>query len=79
MIHVSLSRLLFIYLFVFLAAIFLAWVLYAWAGSRREKSALRYRVRCVICAFDFEDRTNTTLPQCPRCGSLNERLRLGTL
>jgi len=30
----------------------------------------------VICAFEFEDRTPTILPRCPRCGSLNERFKL---
>ena len=25
------------------------------------------------CAYEFEDETDTILPRCPRCGSLNER------
>ena len=79
MIRVELSMLVFIYLFVFLAALFSLWIAYEWKRARREKEALRYRVRCTICATIFEDKSNATLPRCPRCGSLNERLEIGGL
>jgi DNA-directed RNA polymerase subunit RPC12/RpoP len=79
MIRVELSMLVFIYLFVFLAALFSLWIAYEWKRVRREKEALRYRVRCTICATIFEDRTNVVLPRCPRCGSLNERFEIGGL
>jgi len=79
MIRVSLTILIFIYLLLFLAAVFCAWLWYGWRSKRREKIALRYRLRCGICAFDFEDTTTTLLPRCPRCGSLNERFSPGTL
>ena len=79
MIRVELPVLVFIYLIVFLAAVFSLWIVYEWLRQRREKEALRYRVRCTICASIFEDRTNNLLPRCPRCGSLNERLRIGGL
>jgi hypothetical protein len=74
-IRVSLAALVTIYLLVFLAAVFLLWIFGEWNRRRRERRALRYRLRCVICAFEFEDRTTALLPRCPRCGSLNERLR----
>jgi DNA-directed RNA polymerase subunit RPC12/RpoP len=76
-IRVELPVLVFVYLFVFLAAIFSLWIVYEWLSQRREKEALRYRVRCSICASIFEDKTNNLLPQCPRCGSLNERYKMG--
>jgi len=76
MIETSLSELLSIYVAVFLAAIFCAWICYAWRRRRRENAWLRHRLRCMICALEFEDRTTTVLPRCPRCGSLNERLKL---
>jgi DNA-directed RNA polymerase subunit RPC12/RpoP len=79
MIRVELSMLVFIYLFVFLAALFSLWIAYEWRRIRREKEVLRYRVRCTICATIFEDRTNVILPRCPRCGSLNERFEIGGL
>ena len=79
MIRVELPVLVFIYLFVFVAAVFSLWVAYEWHRARREKETLRYRVQCTICASIFEDRTNTLLPRCPRCGSLNERFRIGGL
>jgi DNA-directed RNA polymerase subunit RPC12/RpoP len=37
---------------------------------------LQHRLRCAICAFEFEDRTDALLPRCPHCGSLNERFRM---
>lgn len=77
MIGVELPVLVFIYLFVFLAAIFSLWIVYEWFRQHREKEALRYRVRCTICASIFEDKTNNLLPRCPRCGSLNERYKIG--
>jgi len=55
---------------------FLLWIFGEWNRRRRERHALRYRLRCAICAFEFEDRTAALLPRCPRCGSLNERFRM---
>ena len=75
-IRVSLAALVTIYLLLSLATIFLLWIVGEWDRRRRERRALRYRLRCVICAFEFEDRTAALLPRCPRCGSLNERFRL---
>jgi uncharacterized paraquat-inducible protein A len=77
--RVSLSALLFIYLLVFLGVVFALWLWQGWTRARRDKQALRFRLRCVICAFEFENRTSELLPRCPRCGSLNERFKFGTL
>ena len=79
MIRVELSVLVFIYLFVFLAAVFSLWIVFEQLRRRREKEALRYLVQCTICASIFEDKTNNLLPRCPRCGSLNERVTIGGL
>ena len=79
MIRVELPVLVFVYLFVCLAAIFSLWIVCEWRRRREEKEALRYRVQCTICASIFEDKTDTLLPRCPRCGSLNERFRIGGL
>lgn len=79
MIRVSLSLLVFIYLFVFLTVVFALWFWSGWIRSRRERSALRHRLRCKLCAFEFADNTATLLPRCPRCGSLNERSNLQTI
>src|SRR5215472_2320970 len=75
-IRVSLAALVAIYLLVFLAIVFLLWIVGEWNRRRRERRALEYRLRCVICAFEFEDRTDALLPRCPRCGSLNERFKM---
>jgi hypothetical protein len=78
-IRVSLAALVTIYLLLFLAAVFLLWIVGEWKRGRRERRALQHRVRCGMCAFEFEDRTETLLPRCPRCGSLNERFKLERL
>ena len=76
MIKLSLPWLVFVYLMVFLAAIFLVWVAYEMVRKIRENRSMRYRLQCAICGMGYEDRTPTVLPRCPRCGSLNERLKL---
>jgi hypothetical protein len=79
MIRVSLTTLIFIYLAVFLSVIFFVWISRNWRRLRQEKEALRHRLRCTLCAFEFEDDTSTLLPRCPRCGSLNERFQFSSL
>ena len=79
MIRVSLTTLVFIYLAVFLNTIFAIWIWWNWQRKRREQHARRFRVRCTICAFEFEVATGELLPRCPRCGSLNERYKLSAL
>jgi len=79
MIQVSLSYLVLIYLVVMLGPIFCAWLFNEWIRQRREKAAFRHVMRCTLCAFEFEDKTSTLLPRCPRCGSLNERYKLSRL
>lgn len=73
MIRVSLTLLIFIYLAGFLTVVFALWTWAEWRRTRREREAVRHRLRCAICAFEFEDATETETPRCPRCGSLNER------
>lgn len=73
MIRVSLTLLIFIYLALFLALVIAHWVWFEWRRQRRERRAVRHRVRCALCAFEFEEPTGEELPRCPRCGSLNER------
>jgi len=73
MIQASLTMLVFVYLGVFLALIFGNWIVWNIGRLRSERQALRHRLRCAICSFEFEDRSGETLPRCPRCGSLNER------
>ena len=75
MIPVSLSYLVLIYLSIMLGPILLAWIIYEWRRQRRERAAFRHVLRCGLCGFEFEDKTSSILPRCPRCGSLNERYR----
>ena len=79
MIRVSLTVLIFIYLALFLAAVFTLWIWFEWNRQHRERRAVRHRIRCSLCAFEFEDASEEPLPRCPRCASLNERERFRML
>ena len=79
MIRVSLTVLIFIYLALFLTAVLTLWIGFEWSRQRRERRAVRNRIRCALCAFEFEDASEESLPRCPRCGSLNERERFRML
>jgi DNA-directed RNA polymerase subunit RPC12/RpoP len=76
MIRLSLSWMIMLYLAFFLVMISLVWLVYVFGRNRDERRFLRYRVRCRICANEFEDRSNAMLPKCPVCGSLNERTEI---
>ena len=75
MIRVELQWLVFVYLLVFLAGIFVIWIAYEMARRNRERRSLQHRVQCALCGAQFEDRSSIALPRCPRCGSLNERIK----
>lgn len=76
MIRLSLAELVFVYLLVFLAAIFLVWIAYEMVRRFRENRSRANRLHCAICAFEYQDASSSILPRCPRCGSLNERTKL---
>src|SRR5438874_11719509 len=76
-IRVSLATLVTIYLLLFLAAVFLFWIVGEWNRRRGERRARGYRLRCGICALEFEDRSEALLRRCRHFGSLNERFRRG--
>lgn len=78
MILIDISVLPEIYLVVFLAAIFVLWIAYKMAGKSNEKYLLRHPLQCPLCGMKFEDNSSALLPQCPQCGSLNERDYLKT-
>jgi uncharacterized paraquat-inducible protein A len=79
MIRVSLSYLVLFYLVLMLGPVLCAWLVNEWRRQRRERAAFRHVLRCGICAYQFEDKSGTLLPRCPRCGSLNERFRISRL
>ncbi len=79
MIRVSFGVLILIYLCLMLGPIFAAWLFNEYRRGRRERAAFRHVLRCGICAFEFEDRTDAELPQCPRCGRRNERRRISRI
>ena len=75
MIRIELPWLIFAYLLVFLAAIFLFWGGREMLRKFRDKRAVRHRLQCALCGLHYENRSTASLPRCPRCGSLNERSR----
>ena len=78
MIHVPLTVIVFFYLFAFLSVVCGGWLLDE-RRRRRTRRALQFRLRCAICGFEFEDRSDAPLPSCPRCGRRNERLAIDGL
>ena len=79
MVRVPLTVIVFLYLFVFLAVILVGWFLDEHRRRRRTRQALQFRLRCAICGFEFEDLSDSSLPGCPRCGRLNERVAIDPL
>ncbi|HEY5813223.1 MAG TPA: hypothetical protein VIT23_11300 [Terrimicrobiaceae bacterium] len=76
MIRIDLAELVTLYVVVFLAAISAVWIAYEMVRRIRENRYRRGRLRCTLCAMEFEDSPAAFLPRCPRCGSLNERQKL---
>jgi DNA-directed RNA polymerase subunit RPC12/RpoP len=79
MLRVSLPFLICLYLFLFTSFVFLVWLRDGWRRRRREELIYRNRMRCQICANDFEESSDRLLVRCPQCGAVNERCRLGLL
>lgn len=79
MIRLPLTVIVFIYLFVFLGVVACAWIVEEWRRRAEVRRALRFRLRCAVCALEFEDRSSAVLPICPRCGRPNERTELDPL
>ncbi|MEI6278254.1 MAG: hypothetical protein WCQ16_02580 [Verrucomicrobiae bacterium] len=75
MIPIHLEWLAFVCLLIFLAGIFFVWIGYEVVRRRRDRHAVRHRLRCPVCCMEFEDPSPTPLAVCPRCGSLNERVK----
>jgi len=64
------------YVLAFLGIIFVVWAGGEILRHRREKQALRHRLRCALCGMEFEDVSPAGISRCPGCGSLNERTRI---
>ena len=79
MIRVHLSLLVVIYLGLMVGPVLALWLFNEFRRQRRERAAFRFVLRCGMCAFEFEDRTETLLPKCPRCSSLTERYPISSL
>ena len=79
MIRVTLPVLVLVFVALLLATVLGAWLFYGWTRNRREREAFRDILRCTRCGFEFEDKTPEPVVACPRCGGMNERVRLSRL
>ncbi len=79
MIRVTLPILVLLYVALLLATVLGAWLFYGWVRNRRERAAFQNILRCTRCGFEFEDKSSEPIVACPRCGGMNERLRLSRL
>lgn len=75
MIPVSLGMLVFLCLGGMLGGIFGAWFLSESRRRHRERLAFRCVLHCTMCGCEFSDGSSDPIARCPRCGTLNERLR----
>jgi hypothetical protein len=73
MIRVSLTLLIMVYMGLLVGLIGVVWFYSAVKVRREERLAFKYRVRCGICGFIYEDKGEEVLSRCPSCNSLNER------
>jgi hypothetical protein len=73
MIEFSFSEFVFVYLFAFLGVVAFAWGRHNVAAILRRNAALRHRVLCRLCSFEFEDGSKARLSRCPKCASPTER------
>ena len=79
MFRLELHELLYVYTGLSLAVILLTSWIHNLRRTRREALALRNRLKCRLCAFEFRDDTHTERPHCPRCDALVSRERLSHL
>jgi rRNA maturation endonuclease Nob1 len=79
MIRVPLTTIVSLYLFACLVVLCALWLRDERRRARDAARVLQFRLRCAICGFEFEDLSDVPLPPCPRCGRLNERVRIDPL
>jgi len=69
MIALPLGWFVFLYLALFLAGILFLWIGYEIVRARDSRRSGRDRVFCRICGSRFTVSQQTSLPECPACGS----------
>jgi len=62
----------FVYAAVFLAAVMLLWLAYAWRRERRRRKMRQGLSQCRLCAEWLRHGREATLFRCPACGAVNE-------
>ncbi len=74
MVRIDISTALFIYLFISVIVVFLAWVFFDFGtGMKTFSSEEKYIWHCSICTHTYIDSRHDEISKCPRCGSYIER------
>jgi len=60
------------YAAVFLAAVLVLWLAYAWRRERRRRKMWLGLCQCRLCAEWLRHERSAALFRCPACGALNE-------
>lgn len=75
MIKVDISTALFLYLFLAVIVVLLAWVFFSFGTKLKTfSSEEKYIWHCSICAHTYIDSKHDEISKCPRCGSYIERI-----
>lgn len=76
MIRVDISMALFIYLFISVVVVLLAWMFFdLGTGMKTFSSEEKYIWHCSICTHTYIDSRHDEISKCPRCGSYIERAK----
>lgn len=74
MINIDFSLAVSLYIFFFVSAIFIAWLLFSKKEKDRDLSLdLRFIWFCSICTYTYINTKEDTISVCPRCGSYNKK------
>lgn len=74
MIKVDISTALFLYLFLSVIVVLLAWVFFSFGTKLKTfSSEEKYIWHCSICTHTYIDSKHSEISRCPRCGSYIQR------
>jgi len=73
MIPLPVGDIFFLYLFLFLAVLFVVWMGFEHASrSKHYEPPVKKGFRCPICACTYTADRDEPVHRCPRCGSLQD-------
>jgi rubrerythrin len=73
MIPLRIGEIFFLYLFLFLAVLFVVWMSFEHGHrSKRYEPPVAKGYRCPICSYTYTADRDEPVHRCPRCGSYQE-------